>query len=48
LHKFAQGVTVNELHHYEVMSLAFADLVNVRDVWMIESGGSLRFSLESM
>src|SRR5437764_8541709 len=36
---FPQSAAVDELHRDEVHAARFADLINVRDVWMIESGG---------
>jgi hypothetical protein len=43
----AQSFSIDELHRDEVRPIAFSDLVYMRDVRMIESGGGGRFLLEA-
>ena len=47
VYQFAQGVPVDKLHRDEVHAIVLANLVDVRDVRMIERRGSLGFLGES-
>src|SRR4030095_7411828 len=40
---FTERLTIDELHRDEIHSIRFADLVNMRNVLMIERGGCLGF-----
>ena len=42
-----QSDAAERLHGDERLSLLLADVVNRADVWVVQRGGSLRFTLES-
>ena len=45
---FAQGHAIDELHHDEVGSFVFTNLMDLGDVRMIERGGRLRLTNEPL
>ncbi len=44
---FAQRLTIDEFHRDEIHTAGFANLVDMRDVWMIERGGCGRLLIKS-
>src|SRR5256885_10384279 len=44
---FAQRRAVDEFHRDEMRAGLLANLIDVRDVWVIQGGGSLRFLNEA-
>jgi len=47
VNQLSQREAIDKLHGNEVRAISLSDLINVRDVWMGERRGSLRFLLEA-